>query len=121
VVVDREATTLVGGAGDKDAIEGRKRELRARLEKTTSDYDREKLEERLAKLSGGVAVVKVGAPSEAEMKSRKEAFDAAIHATRAASTSTWSRAGSSTPRKSCAWHSRTRCPRRASCCSPKPS
>ena len=86
VVVDRDTTTLVGGAGDKDAIEGRKRELRARIEKTTSDYDREKLEERLAKLSGGVAVVKVGAPSEAEMKSRKEAFDDAIHATRAAVT-----------------------------------
>ena len=86
VVCDREATTLVGGAGDKQAIEGRKRELRARIEKTTSDYDREKLEERLAKLSGGVAVVKVGAPSEAEMKSRKEAFEDAIHATKAAVT-----------------------------------
>jgi chaperonin GroEL len=84
VVADREATTLVGGAGDKQAIEGRKRELRARIEKTTSDYDKEKLEERLAKLSGGVAVVRVGAPSEAEMKSRKEAFDDAIHATKAA-------------------------------------
>src|SRR5512144_1862063 len=84
VVADREATTLVGGAGDAQAIEGRRRELRARIEKTTSDYDREKLEERLAKLSGGVAVVRVGAPSEAEMKSRKEAFDDAIHATKAA-------------------------------------
>jgi chaperonin GroEL len=84
VVADRDATTLVGGAGNKQAIEGRKRELRARIEKTTSDYDKEKLEERLAKLSGGVAVVRVGAPSEAEMKSRKEAFDDAIHATKAA-------------------------------------
>jgi chaperonin GroEL len=84
VVADRDATTIVGGAGEKQAIEGRKRELRARIEKTTSDYDREKLEERLAKLSGGVAVVRVGAPSEAEMKSRKEAFDDAIHATKAA-------------------------------------
>ena len=84
VVADRDATTIVGGAGDKEAIEGRKRELRARIEKATSDYDREKLEERLAKLSGGVAVVRVGAPSEAEMKSRKEAFDDAIHATKAA-------------------------------------
>jgi chaperonin GroEL len=84
VVADRDTTTLVGGAGDKQAIEGRKRELRARIEKTTSDYDREKLEERLAKLSGGVAVVRVGAPSEAEMKSRKEAYDDAIHATKAA-------------------------------------
>jgi chaperonin GroEL len=84
VVADRETTTIVGGAGDKAAIEGRKKELRTRIEKTTSDYDREKLEERLAKLSGGVAVVRVGAPSEAEMKSRKEAFDDAIHATKAA-------------------------------------
>jgi chaperonin GroEL len=84
VVADREATTLVGGGGDKGAIEGRKRELRTRIEKTTSDYDREKLEERLAKLSGGVAVIRVGAPSEAEMKSRKEALDDAIHATKAA-------------------------------------
>jgi chaperonin GroEL len=84
VVADREHTTIVGGAGDKAAIEGRKRELRARIEKTTSDYDKEKLEERLAKLSGGVAVVRVGAPSEAEMKSRKEAFDDAIHSTKAA-------------------------------------
>jgi chaperonin GroEL len=84
VVADRDATTIVGGAGDKQAIEGRKREVRARIEKATSDYDREKLEERLAKLSGGVAVVRVGAPSEAEMKSRKEAFDDAIHATKAA-------------------------------------
>jgi chaperonin GroEL len=84
VVADREATTLVGGGGDKQAIEGRKRELRTRIEKTTSDYDREKLEERLAKLSGGVAVIRVGAPSEAEMKSRKEALDDAIHATKAA-------------------------------------
>jgi chaperonin GroEL len=84
VVVDREHTTIVGGGGDKAAIEGRKRELRTRIEKATSDYDREKLEERLAKLSGGVAVVRVGAPSEAEMKSRKEAFDDAIAATKAA-------------------------------------
>ena len=84
VVTDRDATTIVGGAGDKQAIEGRKRELRTRIDKSTSDYDREKLEERLAKLSGGVAVIRVGAPSEAEMKSRKEAFDDAIHATKAA-------------------------------------
>jgi chaperonin GroEL len=84
VVANRDTTTIVGGAGDKQAIEGRKRELRTRIEKTTSDYDRERLEERLAKLAGGVAVVRVGAPSEAEMKSRKEAFDDAIHATKAA-------------------------------------
>jgi chaperonin GroEL len=84
VVVDREHTTIVGGKGDKSAIEGRCQELRKQIADTTSDYDREKLEERLAKLSGGVAVIRVGAPSEAEMKSRHEAFDDAIHATRAA-------------------------------------
>jgi chaperonin GroEL len=84
VVVDREHTTIVGGHGDKKAIEGRCQELRKQIADTTSDYDREKLEERLAKLSGGVAVIRVGAPSEAEMKSRHEAFDDAIHATRAA-------------------------------------
>jgi chaperonin GroEL len=84
VVVDREHTTIIGGKGDKRAIEGRCQELRKQITDTTSDYDREKLEERLAKLSGGVAVIRVGAPSEAEMKSRHEAFDDAIHATRAA-------------------------------------
>jgi chaperonin GroEL len=84
VVVDRETTTLIGGAGDPAAIEGRRQQIRAQLAKTTSDYDREKLEERLAKLSGGVAVIRVGAPSEAEMKSRKEALDDAINATKAA-------------------------------------
>ena len=84
VVVDREQTTIVGGKGDKAAIAGRCQELRKQIADTTSDYDREKLEERLAKLSGGVAVIRVGAPSEAEMKSRHEAFDDAIHATRAA-------------------------------------
>jgi chaperonin GroEL len=84
VVVDREHTTIVGGKGDKRAIEGRCQELRKQIVDATSDYDREKLEERLAKLSGGVAVIRVGAPSEAEMKSHHEAFDDAIHATRAA-------------------------------------
>jgi chaperonin GroEL len=84
VVIDREHTTIIGGAGDKAAIEGRKTQLRQQIDKTTSDYDREKLRERLAKLSGGVAVIRVGAPSEAEMKSRKEALDDAISATRAA-------------------------------------
>ena len=84
VVVDREHTTIVGGAGAKAAIQGRCQELRKQIEQTTSDYDKEKLEERLAKLTGGVAVIKVGAPSEAEMKSRREAFDDAINATRAA-------------------------------------
>jgi chaperonin GroEL len=84
VVVDREHTTIVAGKGDKRAIDGRCQELRKQIADTTSDYDREKLEERLAKLSGGVAVIRVGAPAEAEMKSRSEAFDDAIHATRAA-------------------------------------
>jgi chaperonin GroEL len=84
VVIDRENTTIVGGVGDKAEIEGRMRQIRAQIETTTSDYDREKLEERLAKLSGGVAVIRVGAPSEAEMKSKKEALDDAINATKAA-------------------------------------
>jgi chaperonin GroEL len=84
VVCDRDTTTIIGGLGDKAMIEGRARQIRAQIEKTTSDYDREKLEERLAKLSGGVAVVRVGAPSEAEMKSKKEALDDAINATKAA-------------------------------------
>ena len=84
VVVDREHTTIVGGKGEKRLIDARCQELRTQIAETTSDYDREKLEERLAKLSGGVAVIRVGAPSEAEMKSRREGFDDAIHATRAA-------------------------------------
>jgi chaperonin GroEL len=84
VVVDRERTTIIGGRGERKAIEGRCQELRKLIVDTTSDYDREKLEERLAKLTGGVAVIRVGAPAEAEMKSRREAFDDAIHATRAA-------------------------------------
>ncbi|MDH3239514.1 MAG: chaperonin GroEL [Alphaproteobacteria bacterium] len=84
VVSDRENTTIIGGLGDKAAIEARMQQIRAQIETTTSDYDREKLEERLAKLSGGVAVIRVGAPSEAEMKSKKEALDDAINATKAA-------------------------------------
>jgi chaperonin GroEL len=84
VVVDKDNTTLVGGRGKKPELEGRCNELRRQIAETTSDYDREKLEERLAKLAGGVAVIHVGAPSEAEMKSRKEAFDDAISATKAA-------------------------------------
>ena len=84
IVADRENTTVIGGAGDKKAIEGRKAQIRQQIAKTTSDYDKEKLEERLAKLSGGVAVIRVGAPSEAEMKSRKEALDDAISSTKAA-------------------------------------
>jgi len=84
VVVDKDTTTIIGGAGDKARIEGRKQQIRAQIDKTTSDYDREKLQERLAKLSGGVAVIRVGAPSESEMKSKKEALDDAISATKAA-------------------------------------
>jgi len=84
IVVDREHTTIIGGLGAKDRINGRIGQIRAQIDKTTSDYDREKLEERLAKLAGGVAVVRVGAPSEAEMKSKKEALDDAISATKAA-------------------------------------
>jgi chaperonin GroEL len=84
VVVDKDNTTIIGGGGKKDAIHGRVEQVRREIKKTTSDYDREKLEERLAKLSGGVAVVRVGAPTETEMKARKDAFDDAVSATKAA-------------------------------------
>ena len=84
IVVDKENTTIVGGAGERGRIDGRIEQIRREIEKTTSDYDKEKLQERLAKLAGGVAVVRVGAPSESEMKSKKEAFDDAISATKAA-------------------------------------
>jgi chaperonin GroEL len=84
VVVDKDNTTLIGGGGKKADIQGRIQMIRKELTKTTSDYDREKLEERLAKLSGGVAVIRVGAPSESEMKSKKDALDDAISSTKAA-------------------------------------
>jgi len=84
VVVRQDDTTIVGGQGDKRSIEGRIGQLRKLIEESKSDYDREKLEERLAKLVGGVAVVRVGAPSEAELKTRKEGFEDAISATKAA-------------------------------------
>ncbi len=84
VVVDKDDTTIIGGAGKKDDIQGRIQMIRKEIDKTTSDYDREKLEERLAKLSGGVAVIRVGAPSESEMKSKKDALDDAISSTKAA-------------------------------------
>jgi len=84
VVVDKDTTTIIGGAGDKAAIDGRMGQIRREIEKATSDYDREKLEERLAKLAGGVAVIRVGAPSESEMKSKKDALDDAISSTKAA-------------------------------------
>jgi chaperonin GroEL len=84
VVIDKDTTTIVGGSGAKAAIDGRCRELRKQIDETTSDYDKEKLRERLAKLSGGVAVIRVGAPSESEAKKLKEAFEDAISATKAA-------------------------------------
>jgi len=84
VVVDKDTTTLIGGAGKKTAIDGRMQMIRKEIDKSTSDYDREKLEERLAKLSGGVAVIRVGAPTESEMKSKKDALDDAIASTKAA-------------------------------------
>ncbi len=84
VVMDKDKTTIVGGAGDRKAIDSRTQQIRKQIEDTTSDYDREKLQERLAKLAGGVAVIRVGAPSEPEMKNRKEALDDAISATKAA-------------------------------------
>jgi chaperonin GroEL len=84
VKVDKDATTIIGGKGDPKAAAGRCAELRRAIDETTSDYDREKLQERLAKLAGGVAIVRVGAPSEAEMKNRREALDDAISATKAA-------------------------------------
>jgi chaperonin GroEL len=84
VVVDKDNTTIIGGGGDKDSISGRCGEIRRQIEQSTSDYDKEKLRERLAKLSGGVAVIRVGAPSEIEMRNQKEAYDDAISATKAA-------------------------------------
>ena len=84
VEIDKDSTTIVDGAGEKADIEARVRQIKAQIEETTSDYDREKLQERLAKLAGGVAVIRVGAPSESEMKAKKEALDDAISATKAA-------------------------------------
>ena len=84
VTIDKDNTTLVNGAGEKEAIAGRISQIKAQIETTTSDYDREKLQERLAKLSGGVAVLYIGAASEVEMKEKKDRVDDALHATRAA-------------------------------------
>jgi chaperonin GroEL len=84
VVVDKDNTTIIDGAGQQKTIEGRIKQLRAQIEETTSDYDREKLQERLAKLAGGVAVIKVGAATETEMKEKKARVEDALHATRAA-------------------------------------
>lgn len=84
IVIDKDNTTIIGGGGDRKAIEARMAQIRHEIEKATSDYDKEKLEERLAKLSGGVAVIRVGAPAEAEMKVKKDALDDAISSTKAA-------------------------------------
>jgi chaperonin GroEL len=84
VLIEKENTTIVEGAGAKEAIAGRCGQIRAQIEETTSDYDREKLQERLAKLAGGVAVIRVGGSTEVEVKERKDRVDDALHATRAA-------------------------------------
>jgi chaperonin GroEL len=84
IVVDKETTTLIDGQGDEEKIKGKIKEIKAAIEKTTSDYDREKLQERLAKLAGGVAVINVGAATESEMKEKKARVEDALHATRAA-------------------------------------
>jgi chaperonin GroEL len=84
VVINKEDTTIVDGAGDKSEIQGRIAQIKAQIEETTSDYDREKLQERLAKLAGGVAVIRVGGATEVEVKERKDRVDDAMHATRAA-------------------------------------
>ena len=84
VVVDKDDTTIIDGGGEKDKIKGRIEEIKVAIDKSTSDYDREKLQERLAKLSGGVAVINVGAPTETEMKEKKALVEDALHATRAA-------------------------------------
>jgi chaperonin GroEL len=84
VTIDKDNTTLINGAGKKDAIKGRVSEIKSQIEKTTSDYDKEKLQERLAKLAGGVAILYVGAATEVEMKEKKDRVDDALHATRAA-------------------------------------
>ena len=84
VVIDKDNTTIVNGAGDDAQIKARVNQIKAQLESTTSDYDKEKLQERLAKLAGGVAVLYVGAASEVEMKEKKDRVDDALHATRAA-------------------------------------
>jgi len=84
VTVDKDTTTIIDGAGDQKSIQGRVKQLRSQIEETTSDYDREKLQERLAKLAGGVAIIKVGASTETEMKEKKARVEDALHATRAA-------------------------------------
>src|SRR3712207_2054353 len=84
VVVDKDSTTIIDGAGDTEAIKARIKQLKSEIETTDSDFDREKLQERLAKLAGGVAVIKVGAATETEMKEKKHRVEDAVQATRAA-------------------------------------
>jgi len=84
IVIDKDATTIIDGAGTEESIQGRIQEIKTAIDKSTSDYDREKLQERLAKLAGGVAVINVGAPTETEMKEKKARVEDALHATRAA-------------------------------------
>lgn len=84
MIIDKENTTIVGGKGGSDMIQGRIEQIRQEIKNTTSDYDREKLEERLGKLSGGVALIKVGATTETEMKEKKARVEDALNATRAA-------------------------------------
>ena len=82
--IDKDNTTIIDGAGKKKDIEGRINQIKAQIEETTSDYDKEKLQERLAKLAGGVAIIKVGGSTEVEVKERKDRVEDALHATRAA-------------------------------------
>ena len=84
ITIDKDNTTIVEGAGSSASISGRVKQLRAQIEDTTSDYDREKLQERLAKLVGGIAIIKVGAATETEMKEKKARVEDAMHATKAA-------------------------------------
>jgi chaperonin GroEL len=84
VLIEKENTTIVEGSGKQEDIKGRCNQIRAQIEETTSDYDREKLQERLAKLAGGVAVIRVGGSTEVEVKERKDRVDDSLHATRAA-------------------------------------
>jgi chaperonin GroEL len=103
VRIEKENTTIVDGAGARTEIQGRCEQIKAQIEETTSDYDREKLQERLAKLAGGVAVIRVGGSTEVEVKERKDRVDDALHATRAAVEEASCRAA--------AWR----------CCAPPPS
>ena len=84
VRIDKDNTTIIDGAGNKKEIQGRVAQIKAQIEETTSDYDREKLQERLAKLAGGVAIIRVGGATEVEVKERKDRVEDAMHATRAA-------------------------------------